>query len=54
MILIMIFTYEMHEKCIDSVFLTSSCFALMFGFHPSLLKGCTDIPKGVEDGLFAT
>lgn len=33
--------------------LTSSCFALMSGFHPNLQKGCVVIPKGVGDGLFA-
>lgn len=33
--------------------LTSSCFALMSGFHPNLLKGCVAMPKGVGDGLFA-
>lgn len=51
----MIFIYWrlIYEKCIHSIFLTSSCFALTFGFHPSLLKGCADMPKGVEDGLFA-
>lgn len=34
--------------------LTSSCFALTSGFHPSLLKGCVEILKGIDDGLFAT